>query len=45
MTDKQLYTLCGVISLSAGVAANASFLKVWAALWFLCSILFVDKKQ
>jgi hypothetical protein len=45
MTDEQLYTLCGVISLSAGVAANASFLKVLAALWFLCSILSADKKK
>jgi hypothetical protein len=45
MTDKQLYALFVVISLSAGVAANASSLKVWAALWFLCSILSVDKKE
>jgi len=39
MTNKQLYTLCGVITLSAGAIVNSPFLTIFAFFWFICSIL------
>ena len=38
MTNKQLYTLCGVITLSAAVIANYPFLTIFSFFWFVCSI-------
>ena len=38
MTNKQLYTLCGVITLSAGAIANSLVLAISALFWFLASM-------
>ena len=38
MTDKQLYTLCGAITLSAAIIANSPVLAVSAFFWFIFSI-------
>lgn len=39
MTNKQLYTLCGVITLSAGAIANSLVLVISAFFWFVGAIL------
>jgi hypothetical protein len=39
MTNKQLYTLCGAITLSAGAITNSPVLVISAFFWFICSIL------
>jgi hypothetical protein len=44
MTDKQLYTLCGVITFSAAVLANSPFLGMYACFWFV-SALWTNQKQ
>jgi len=38
MTDKQFYTLCGVITLCASAIANSPILGASALFWFLASI-------
>jgi len=38
MTNKQLYTLCGVITLSTGAIVNSPVLTISALFWFLASI-------
>jgi hypothetical protein len=38
MTDKQFYTLCGVITLSAAAIANSPILGISAWFWFVASI-------
>ena len=43
MTNKQLYTLCGVIALCGGAIANSLPLVVTALGFFICSILMEDK--
>jgi hypothetical protein len=42
VTNKQLYTLCGVITLSAAYITNSTFLGVFAFLWFVSSIVAKD---
>jgi hypothetical protein len=39
VTNKQLYTLCGVITLSAAYITNSTFLSVFAFLWFVSSLV------
>jgi len=38
MTNKQLYTLCGVITLSAAAIVNSPVLAISALFWLLASI-------
>jgi len=38
MTNKQLYTLCGIITFSASVIANSAFMALFAIICFIISI-------
>jgi hypothetical protein len=42
VTNKQLYTLCGVVTVSAAYITNSTFLSVFAFLWFVSSIVAKD---
>ncbi len=39
VTNKQLYILCGVITVSTAYITNSTFLGVFALLWFVSSIV------
>ena len=38
MTDKQLYTLCGTISLAGSFIANSHFLGFMSFVWFVSAV-------
>jgi hypothetical protein len=38
MTDKQLYTLCGTISLAGSFIANSPLLGIMAVIWFVSAV-------
>lgn len=42
MTNKQLYSLNGVITLSAAYIANSVLLSVLAIIWFVSSVVAKD---
>jgi len=44
MTNKQLYTLCGIITFSASVIANSAFMALFAIICFIISIVETEKK-
>jgi hypothetical protein len=44
MTNKQLYTLCGVIALSTSVIANSTFMGVFSLIWFIFSLVEAAKE-